>query len=261
MSAAPRYGFIGTGAITKAIIAGLLKEPDEALRITVSPRNAELAAELAARYSQVTVAADNQTVVDEAEVVFLAVRPQIAAEVVPALQFRPDQQVVSLIAATRLEQLEKWMPSVSRITQAIPLPFVEDREGVTAIFPPSAPVAAIFAQIGTALQCESKNEYDLLATASATMSVYFGFMGRIVEWLQSNGMPEDSARAYVAGHFESLSKVAVRQSDAPLHTLAREYATKGGLNEQVWMDFDGRGGTKALYESLDRVHLRIKRSR
>lgn len=260
MSSPLHYGFVGTGAITKAIVSGLLKESEAKLRISVSPRNAELAAELAAKYTQVAVAADNQTVVDGADVVFLAVRPQIAAEVIPTLQFGEHQIVISLIAATRIEQLRNWMPSVHRIVQAIPLPFVEDRQGVTAIFPPDAEVAAIFDQLGTALPCETKDEYDLLATASATMSLYFGFMGRIVEWLQSNGMPDQSARAYMAAHFAGLSNVVLRQPEAALHTLAREYATKGGLNEQVWLDFDQRGGTRAVYEALDRVHMRIKRS-
>lgn len=260
MSAASRYGFIGTGAITKAIVSGLLQAPGPQLRITVSPRNAELAAELAAQHPEVTVAADNQAVVELSDVVFLAVRPQIAAEAIPSLRFREDQTVISLIAATRLEQLREWIPSVSRITQAIPLPFVENREGVTAIYPPDTEVAAIFDRLGTALPCETKDEYDLLATASATMSLYFGFMGGIVEWLTSNGMPEQGARAYMAALFDSLAKVAIREPEAALHTLAREYATKGGLNEQVWVDFDQRGGTRAVFEALDRVHMRIKRS-
>jgi pyrroline-5-carboxylate reductase len=258
MTATFRYGFVGAGAIAKAIICGLLKEPSQTTRIIVSPRNAELSAELAARFPEVTVAPDNQSVVDQADVVFLAVRPQVAAEVIPPLRFHQGQLVISLIAATGREQLQDWIPSGADIVQAIPLPFVESREGVTAIFPPNPEVAAIFDLLGTALSCESKEEYDLLATASATMSLYFGFMGRIVEWLRSNGMPEHGARAYMAGHFDSLSKVALRQPEAPLPMLAEEYATKGGLNEQVWLDFDQRGGTSALVAALDRVHRRIK---
>lgn len=260
MSVERRYGFVGTGAITKAIVLGLLAAPGPRPTITVSPRNADIAADLAAKHPEVTVAADNQEVVDKSDFVFLAVRPQIAAEVVPALRFRPEQTVISLIAATRLEQLQTWMPTVARVTQAIPLPFVENRDGVTAIHPPDTEVEAIFSRVGTSLPCGTKDEYDLLATASATMSLYFGFMGRIVEWLQSNGMPEQAARAYMTAHFDSLSKVAVRQPEAALHTLAREFATKGGLNEQVWLDFDQRGGTRAVFEALDRVHMRIKRS-
>jgi len=33
---------------------------------------------------------------------------------------------------------------------------------------------------------------------------------------------------------------------------------KGGLNEQVFMDFEARGGTEALFKALDRVLVRAK---
>ncbi|MBB4188505.1 pyrroline-5-carboxylate reductase [Sinorhizobium terangae] len=74
-------GFLGTGTISKAIITGLLADPAFTNPIVVAPRNAEIAANLAATYPQVTIAEDNQAVADSTDVVFLAVRPQIAAEV------------------------------------------------------------------------------------------------------------------------------------------------------------------------------------
>lgn len=250
-------GFVGTGTITRSMIKGLLSSPGPACRIVVSPRNADMAAALAAEHPEVSIAADNQAVVDRSDVVFLAVRPQIAAEVVPGLAFRDGQLVVSVIAATDRARLEEWTGKSADLAQAIPLPFVEEREGVTAIFPPNARVAALFDRMGTAVECETKREYDLLAAASATMALYFGLMGRAVDWLETQGLPEKSGRAYLSAHFASLSAVAQRQQDVSLHALAREYATKGGLNEQVWMDFDQRGGTRALYEAMERVLFRI----
>ena len=40
-------------------------------------------------------------------------------------------------------------------------------------------------------------------------------------------------------------------------SLSGEFATKGGLNEQVFRDFDTKGGSDALREALDRVLARI----
>ncbi|MBP2236484.1 pyrroline-5-carboxylate reductase [Sinorhizobium kostiense] len=250
-------GFLGTGTITRAIITGLLADPEFANPIIVAPRNAEIATDLAATYPQVTIAEDNQAVSNSSEVVFLAVRPQIASDVIPQIGFRDGQLVISLIAATERETLHEWIKSDVELVQAIPLPFVEDREGVTAIFPRSPRVADLFNRIGTAVECETRTEYDLLAAASATMSLYFGLMARAVDWLEAQGLPEDSGRAYLSAHFQTLAKVASRRSDTSLHRLSREYATKGGLNEQVWTDFDQNGGTRALVDALDRVLLRI----
>jgi pyrroline-5-carboxylate reductase len=226
--------------------------------IIVSPRNGEIAARLAGLSPRVRIGADNQAVVDAADVLFLAVRPQIAEEVIRALRFRPGQSVVSVIAATGRATLEAWIDAPVVITQAIPLPFVADRAGVTAIFPPNADVAAIFKALGSAVECETREEYDLLAAASSLMGTYFGILDRTTGWLAGQGMPEDKARAYLAPLFLSLAQTAVKHGGMPLAGLRQEFSTKGGLNEQVFEDFDQTGGTRALTVALDRIMLRIR---
>ncbi|NML76680.1 NAD(P)-binding domain-containing protein [Rhizobium sp. S-51] len=251
-------GFVGTGAITQALVRGILRNPALAGSVIVSPRNAETAGALAAEFSDLRVASDNQSVIDGSETVFLAIRPQIAEEVIRPLVFRRGQRVISIIAATERQTLLEWIGTDVQLTQAVPLPFVEDREGVTAIFPPDEFTAALFNSLGTAVQCETLEEYDLLAAASATMATYFGMMDRVIDWLEHKGMPRAGGRQYVSALFASLSQVAVRRDDVPLGHLSKEFATKGGLNEQVWMDFDRNGGTKALLDGLDRVLARIR---
>jgi pyrroline-5-carboxylate reductase len=73
-----KLGFVGAGAITTAIVTGLNASGGGADTILVSPRNANVAAALAGRFSNVTVAADNQAVLDGSDVVMIAVRPQVA---------------------------------------------------------------------------------------------------------------------------------------------------------------------------------------
>jgi len=138
------------------------------------------------------------------------------------------------------------------------LPFVADREGVTAIFPPDAETAALFAALGTAIECETKEEYDLLAAASSLMSTVFGIMDTAVDWMAKRGLAKGKGRAYIAPLFASLSQTAVRAHDVPLGELSREFATKGGLNEQVLTDFQGGGGRDAITSALDRVLARIQ---
>jgi pyrroline-5-carboxylate reductase len=251
-------GFVGTGTITEAMVTGMLGSTLEIGGIVVSPRNGEIAARLAAASNLVRIAADNQAVVDQSDMVFLAIRPQIAEEVVTALRFRPGQSVVSVIAATDRAKLGAWIDQRVEITQAIPLPFVADRGGVTAILPPNREVAAIFAALGSAVECETREEYDLLAAATALMGSYFGILERTTGWLAQQGMPADKARAFVAPLFLSLAETAVRHGEMPLEALRQEFSTKGGLNEQVFEDFERNGGTTALTAALDRVLVRIK---
>lgn len=253
-----KIGFIGTGAITDAMVRGLLADPAAISEAMVSARNAATAVQLAADFPAVTVAGDNQSIVDGCDTVMLAIRPQIAEAVVRPLRFRPGQTVISVVAATDRARLLDWIGADVRLAQAIPLPFVARRSGATAIYPPSLQAAAIFDVLGNAVECDTREEYDLLAAASALMATYFGIMHRATEWLAGKGMPEGKARAYLSPIFSQLSLTALEAGpDLPFTELSREYATKGGLNEQVLLDFERNGGSAALIKALDRVHARI----
>ncbi|QRM57816.1 pyrroline-5-carboxylate reductase [Sinorhizobium sp. BG8] len=253
-----RLGFIGTGTITEAIVTGILSGEQPASEIVVSPRSAATAARLAALSDSVLVARDNQHVVDAADVIFLAIRPNVTEEVVRALRFREGQQVVSLVATVDHETLRDWIDAPVDLVRAVPLPFVAWHGGVTVIFPPDPTVEALFTALGTAVPCNSIEEFDLLATSSALMGSYFGMLDHVVGWLQGKGVPAESARAYIAPLFASLSTVALNTPSRSLEALRHEYSTKGGLNEQMFSEFRSRGGTEALTGALESVLERVR---
>lgn len=61
------------------------------------------------------------------------------------------------------------------------------------------------------------------------------------------------SRAPVCRSFRS----GTQGKDVDFVEMSREFATKSGLNEQVFRDFDERCGTLALTRVLDRVFERI----
>jgi pyrroline-5-carboxylate reductase len=251
-------GFIGTGTITEAIVTGIVLRGEPVPAIVVSPRSAKTAARLAELSPQVSVAPDNQAVVDTADMLFLAVRPNVAEEVVRALRFRPGQQVVSLIATVDHSTLASWIDVPVNIVRAVPLPFVATRSGVTTVFPPDPTVEALFSTLGTAVACSTIEEFDVFAAASALMGSYFGIMDHVVGWMRINGLTAESARTYLAQHFFSLSTVAMDNPSASLESLRHEYSTKGGLNEQMFAEFGKGGGLDAVSGALDVVLARIR---
>lgn len=259
MSLPLKIGFIGTGAISDAMVRGLLSPHAAVPHVMVSLRSAETSARLAADFPAVLVSADNQAIVEGCDTVVLAIRPQIAEEVIRPLNFRDGQRVISVVAATGRPALLDWIGANVRLAQAIPLPFVARRKGVTAIYPPDADTAAVFNVLGNAVECETKEEYDLLAAASALMATYFGVMHRTTEWLAEKGLPEEKGRAYLAPLFAGLSETALTADrDAGFMDLSGEFATKGGLNEQVFTDFEKNGGSRAITLALDRILARIR---
>lgn len=251
-------GFVGTGTITEAVVTGLGKTGFRNTPIVLSPRGESVAARLAAANQNVSIALGNQDVLDRSDLVFLAVRPQIAEEVVRALRFRPSHHVVSFVAATPFEQLLDWIDQPVLLSQAIPLPFVADLQGATAIHPPDEISNAVFSALGTPVQVESKREFDLLAVAASIMGTYFGILETTSAWLESQGLPRAAGDAYLRQLFSGLDHAARSRPATSFDELVAEHSTKGGLNEQVLEDFRNFGGTVALQKALGRVLARIR---
>lgn len=253
-----RLGFVGTGAITSAIVTGLNAAGIGDDTILVSPRNAAIAAALAAKFPSVQVAASNQAVLDGSDIVMLAVRPQVAAEVLSKLTFRSDHHVISLMAIIPLEQVRALVAPASKVTRAIPLPLVADRRGPTVIYPPDPGAAAIFDRLGTTIEATSADQFSAFSAATATMAPYFAFADEITGWLARHGVPAQDARTYVATVFQGLGDIAAHQKTHSFSALAAEFATRGGTNEQVMAHLKQHGALASLSEALDAVLQRMK---
>ncbi len=253
-----RLGFVGAGAITTAIVTGLNASDAGADTILVSPRNAEVAAALAAKFPNVTVAASNQAVLDGSDVVIIAVRPQIADEVLPALKFRRDHHVISLMAIIPLEKVAALAAPATKVARAIPLPMVADRCGPTPIYPHDPVAIALFNRIGTAIVAKNADQFSAFSAATATMAPYFAFAGEIAGWLARHDVRDEDARRYVATVFQGLANIAVNMPEQSFATLAREFATRGGINEQAAAHLKETGALASLSDALDAVLKRIK---
>jgi pyrroline-5-carboxylate reductase len=118
----PRLGFIGGGKMAAALIRGLqsvgLTSPDRVIASDVL-----LAArESLAKDTGIAVTADNREVVARSEVLVLAVKPQVMANVLEEIQslVTPDHLVVSIAAGIRLGQLSDWLGVQRRIVRVMP---------------------------------------------------------------------------------------------------------------------------------------------
>ena len=129
-----RIGFLGTGAITEAVVTGLATAP-EPPDIVVSPRTIARSRALAQRFGNVAVAADNQAVLDRADIAVLALRPQDIVTALKPLCFRGDHIVVSFVALLPLESLRRLVEPADQLCRAIPLPCAAKRVGPLALWP------------------------------------------------------------------------------------------------------------------------------
>lgn len=254
-----KLGFIGTGTITAAIVRGLKSSELKDWPVVLSPRNPQVAAELAGALQGLKIAASNQDVVDHADIIFLAIRPQDAEAVIRPLRFRPEQRIISLVAALGIDTIRNWT-GVSQVTRAIPLTFVEEGKGVTPMMPPDEMTARIFRATGGCIEVSDLDAFDGYAAASALMGTYFGFIEKAQEWLVANGLKAEEAELYLRNLFGSLGDV-LREKPLSLSELRAAHSTRGGLNELAFDRFTESGGGKALEGGLAAVLARLQAQR
>jgi pyrroline-5-carboxylate reductase len=253
------YGIIGVGAIASAIVTGLCSDPALAPRIVLSPRNPDRAADLAARFPTVRVAQSNQDVIQGSSVVLLCLRPQQARSVLPGLKFTRERAIVSMMAGISIEALGELVAPARDIARAIPLPSVAAREGATPIYPPTAAARALFDRLGTAIEIPHQVAFEATSASTATIAAHFAYLNTICEWLIRQGVSDAAARRQVAASFAGLA--AQLQAQAPdFGDLARDHATRGGINEQFLAVLQEARVFEVMDTGLDRVLERLTKA-
>jgi pyrroline-5-carboxylate reductase len=244
------YGVLGVGSIASAIVTGLCDRRDDAPRVLLSPRGAAASAALSDRYPTVEVAAGNQAVLDGSVAVMVCLRSADVA-LLGDLTWRADHVVVSATAGLGMARLLELVAPATRACRSVPMPPVAVRAGLTAVHPPLAEARDLFDRLGGTLEVEDVGSYEALSATSATLAGFFEYLSTQTAWLESRGIPAADARRYVAATFAG-TLTSLDGGDVPDFTeLSAEYATPGGVNEQVARDLRRHGAFDALSAALD----------
>mmetsp|Transcript_23130 Transcript_23130/g.74904 ORF Transcript_23130/g.74904 Transcript_23130/m.74904 type:complete len:329 (+) Transcript_23130:3422-4408(+) len=254
------YGFVGTGTMSSAIVRGLATLNTPPAAILVSPRNAEKAAALCEAFpGLVTVAADNQAVLDGSEVIFIGVLPTITEETCRALSFKPTHMVVSLVSTAPLDGLRAWCAPVPHesVVRAIPLPPVAKHKGATILTPPHALVTAIFDSLGTAIPVETETMMRKMLPVTGLMGQFYAMQRATQAWVVGQGVPAEDAAKYVGAIFHCITYDTAEAGVETFDHLVKEQ-TPGGINEQVVRELTEAGAYTALSDSLDGILARVE---
>ena len=81
-------GFIGTGKIASSVITGICTSKISFNKIIISPRNKSIAKDLKQKFNKVTIAKNNQQIIDRCDWVFLSVTPTVGDKIIKELSWR-----------------------------------------------------------------------------------------------------------------------------------------------------------------------------
>lgn len=129
-----RIGFIGGGNMAEALIKGLLAGAFPAERIMASEPSEVRREHLAEAYG-IELTSDNLELICKSEIVVLAIKPQIVAEVLDEIAggYSEDKLVVSILAGTSCASIEKYFQGAPRVVRVMPNTPALVGEGASAI--------------------------------------------------------------------------------------------------------------------------------
>jgi pyrroline-5-carboxylate reductase len=253
-----RIGVVGVGTIGEALVRGLVAAHGDQARVLLSPRGQDRAQRLAAEFDEVTVMESNQAVLDGADWVVLALIPSLAQGIIQALAFRPDHQVVTLVADFDLARMRALTGPTAMLCRMVPLPFVEYRVGPLTVYPVTPELETVFGPLGDLMPASDERALDTMMAITSMMSAFYAVVGELVAWGRDHGLaPELSAR-YTTAFFEALLFKSQRLDAGELVEHWREM-TPGGLNELTVGRLEQAGAITAWSEALDEVMARISR--
>ena len=242
--------FIGGGNMARSLIGGLIADGWPADRIRVADSNPEVCAQLTEHFG-VAAGSDNNAAVTGADVIVLAVKPQVMCSVAGGIAATVQTQrplVISIAAGIRSAALDRWLGGDMAIVRCMPNTPALVQSGATALVANARVTAdrrdlaeSVLRSVGLTLWLDDEALMDAVTALSGSGPAYF-FL--VMEALQAAGMelglPEQTARLLTLQTAFGAAKMALESAEDAA-TLRRRVTSPGGTTERAVQVFeDGR---------------------
>lgn len=198
-------GILGVGHLASYVVAGL-RHANDKRKIMLSPRNKKYSQKLKSDY-YCDIATNNQDVINNSDIILIAVRPEHLERLINEVDFKSNQLVISCITGVSLEKLHSLIPNAN-IVKTLPLSSVEIGEGVVPLFPKNSIAQNLLKPIGKLITFENEDNYELASTAAVLNGVVFGFMDELSQWFENKGLSSNQAREIVTHTLRSATGLA-----------------------------------------------------
>ncbi len=231
-------GFIGSGNMCQVLVSAWLGQnlttPEE---ILVSNRTPGKAKKLVEQLG-VGLASTNEDLVDKANVVILAVKPQdLVAAIEPiATSFTSDQVVVSLAAGISLRRLKKLLPQCTNLVRVMANTPARVERGAFGYATVGSNVRIdrwmerMFSPIGLVYKLEEGDAFEAFSVAtSAGVGFVLELMQYWQEWLEEHEIDPEDALAMTIQTFLGASELALKSQPQGLVDLQSKVTSKKGI--------------------------------
>ncbi len=257
--------FIGGGNMASSIIGGLCASGFDAANIWVSDPITE-SLERLSQTAPVNTTADNAVAIEHADVLILAVKPQIMKSVCTAVAANVQARkplIISIAAGIESASLEHWLGGGLAIVRCMPNTPALVRCGATglcanaAVSPEQKERAqAILGAVGTVQWFDKESSLDAVTAVSGSGPAYF-FL--VMEAMQSAGeqlgLSAEEAKALTLQTALGAATMALN-SDVDTAELRRRVTSPKGTTEKAVEALEAGGLRKIFQGALSAAHSR-----
>lgn len=242
-----RISFIGGGNMARSIIGGLVNQGYSAGNLTASDPNAEALTALNRDFGVRTVS-DNAKAVAEAQVVVLAVKPQVMKTVCLDLapHLLPQCLVISIAAGISCGSLRQWLGAQRHIVRAMPNTPALVLSGASGLYAADGVTVEekqlaeqLLKAVGTVAWVAEENLIDAVTAVSGSGPAYFFLLlEAMVDAGVQQGLERNTARQLAVQTALGAARLAASDGDLELAELRRRVTSPGGTTERAIMAFE-----------------------
>jgi pyrroline-5-carboxylate reductase len=204
-------------------------------------------------------ATSSYDVIKEADVVFLAVKPQVALDVFEEIKtfINQNQVFVSVMAGMKMATIQEGL-GVKKIVRCMPNLPASIQLGMTTYIRSEEVsdeeldlAARILKSTGKAFELEEEVEIDYTTGISGSGSAYvFYFMNAMAEAAEKLGFNAEQSKELVSQTFEGAVEL-YKQNDISLTEWMNRVASKGGTTREALNTFDDKKVNEGIKEGID----------
>ena len=260
-----KISFIGGGNMAQALISGLVSCGVKPSLITVADPSSEAREQLAAKgLNTVDPTADAKAAVIGADIVVLAVKPQVMKAVVSGFADVLDKQlVISVAAGLSTALLSNMLGGYSNIVRAMPNTPAMIQMGATGLYG-TDDISAEQKQLATAVMEASglvmwvdneEHMHAVTAVSGSAPAYMFYFIEAMVDGAVALGLNKEQASALAMQTMLGSAKMALGSEDAPSE-LRRKVTSPNGTTQAAIDSMQANDISRQIVEAMQACYDR-----
>ena len=246
-----KLAFIGAGNMSRSLIAGLIQSGYPADAIMAANPSPEKLDQLAKDFG-IHITQDNRQAAAWAEVIVLAVKPQLMAEMLNALpnvaETLANKLLISIAAGLPIARLAE-LSGQTRIIRTMPNTPSLVGLGMTGLYAGATVEQAdrdyaeqLMQAVGKTLWVAAEDGINQITAAAGSAPAYFFlFMQAMAEQSVQFGFSEAEARLLVQQTALGAANMVAANPDVSLSDLRAQVTSKGGTTAQAIAHFQAQG--------------------